>query len=279
MKINGREIADGILAKLKKEVQGLPNGIKLVVVLIGKNPSSLSFIKQKNKAVLSIGANLELITLPQNTSQTFLINKIKQFNNDTKINGIIVQLPLPTQINHAIIAQVIAPSKDIDGFNKNSLFTPPIALAVLKILQNCFINLKKELKNHNQIFINWLSTQKILILGRGDTGGKPISDTFTKMGINFTVAHSKTTNIKELLKSSNIIISCVGKPNIITGDMIGKNAVCIGVGISNLHSRLTGDFEEPSVSKLASFYTPTPGGVGPINVACLMQNLVISAKK
>lgn len=281
MKIDGKQIAEEILNNLKTKIQSSKsaNQPSMAVILNGDNPASLSYIKQKQKACEKIGVNFIFKEFPIAFSQLELVDEIEKFNNDILVNGIIIQRPLPAHIEAAEIDQAVAPDKDIDGLNPHSKFTPPIALAVLKALETCYTVIKKQKSTEieNSRFVNWLSNQKIVLLGRGETGGKPIRNTLTKLKLKFIQTHSKTENLKEILKQADIIISAVGKSGLITGNMIKKGATCIGVGISkDQNSHLIGDFDEDSISQIANFYTPTPGGIGPLNVAFLLDNLVKS---
>lgn len=325
MKIDGKHLANEILENLKLRIRNTQHANTLTVVptmaviLVGDNPASLSYIKQKQKSAEKIGAKVILKEFSQNISQIELINLIKQINSDPNIHGIIIQRPLPPTLCHSglactersecdpesiLINTAVSPSKDIDAFHPESKFLSPVGLAVLYSLYFCHsgqtkrepesINIDSDFHQNDDFFIRntqfvkWLNSQNILLIGRGETGGKPIANTLDKLKIKHTQTHSKTSNTKELLKQADIIISAIGKPNLISGNMIKKEAICIGVGISRSpviaspikdetkqsHFNLTGDFEETSISQVTRFYTPTPGGIGPLTVAFLLDNLI-----
>lgn len=240
MKIDGKAIADKILDDLAREVK--KNGIvpTLAVILVGDNPASMAYIKQKQKAADRIGAKVILSNK---------LSDVKKFSDDPSVHGIIIQRPLPNDK----IPEVIL-TKDVDGFEKKSPFTVPVAMAVETIL--------------NTTGTDW-NNQKIVVIGRGETAGKPIAAYFKQS----TVVHSQTPNPEKILKTADIIISCVGKERVVT--TIKPGAILIGVGIwRDNEGKLRGDYDEEEIKDIASHYTPTPGGVGPVNVACLMQNLI-----
>ncbi len=264
MKIDGKLIAQKILDNLKLQIRENHLSPTLTVIQVGEDPASTSYIKQKEKAALFIGAKIINKNLPENVSPEKIKNLIGELNENPEVQGIIVQLPLPSHLEASSLQTAINPQKDVDGFLPNSPFIPPVAGAVLKVLEE----IKKS---------NW----KFLVIGRGVTAGKPIAETLVKKGYQVEIAHSQTApeQFNKLAKSADIIISCVGKADVIKASDIKPGAIVIGVGLHRSpESKLTGDFNEEEVSKVASFYSPTPGGVGPINVACLMENLVLAAR-
>ena len=311
MRINGRAIASKILKGLKNSISRFSLQPALAIILAGENPASISYIKQKQKAAKFIGAKIILKKLPKETTLKNLNKMIGEFNENPSIHGVIVQLPLPEHLNPCQILSTISSKKDIDGFQPNSAFTPPVAKAVLKVLEE--IQKPKELKHlggdspgsspggsHDSPEVREM---KFLIIGRGITAGKPIVETLNKLGYKISVSHSKTMNLAGLAKKADVIISCVGKAEIVKPEMLRPGALVIGVGIhrepdhlrgenraqlggappaggvDTSKVKLVGDFNEEKISKLASFYTPTPGGIGPLTVACLMENLVKASQK
>ncbi|MBU1326725.1 bifunctional 5,10-methylenetetrahydrofolate dehydrogenase/5,10-methenyltetrahydrofolate cyclohydrolase [Patescibacteria group bacterium] len=300
MKINGKIIADNMLEEFKKAVDRLNNdGVtpKLAVILVGDNPASISYIKQKQKAAERIGAAIAFSRLSPAISQNELQNIINVFNNDSKIHGIIVQRPLPPGVGDCQnVLHSIVPEKDVDGFVPDSPFEVPVASAVLKILQQI---------HKSTTFISWLRSKHIVIIGRGETAGKPIADhlkrffatsiidvaikpngfaTFQKkrrdnQHCTTSEVNSKTKSPGKIIQQGDVVISCVGKSGVVKPDFIKHGAILISVGIWRDESgKLHGDYEEDEIKKIAGFYTPTPGGVGPVNVACLMANLVEAAR-
>lgn len=276
MKIDGKQLADSILSTLREEVTSLTSqGIlpALAVILVGNNSASLSYINQKKKAAESIGALLEFSHLPEDTTPRELAHVIEKFNADPGIYGIIIQRPLPKPSDEfAQVLATVSPEKDVDGFVSGSQFPVPVARAVEHILRFIW---ERDTNAIGKSFIQWLEEKKILVVGRGETAGKPIAEYLHKLSARPRVAHSKTTNARQLLKESDIVIACVGKPNLITSGAIKRGAILISVGIMRDDAgKLRGDYEESDIETVASYYTPTPSGVGPINVACLMENLI-----
>jgi len=263
MKIDGTKIANEILEELRLEVEKLrgkniiPN---LAIILVGKDPASIAYVNQKKIKGEKIGAKISIKHISAHVLQMKLLSTIEQLNNDSNVHGIIVQQPLPSQINLKEITQAIDPQKDVDGFHPQSKFQPPISLAVLAILKS------ESLKNKN-----------IVVIGKGETGGQPIIQTLKKMGVEPTVIDSKTKNPKALTKTADIIISAVGKPNVIRANMVKKGVILISIGLhKGPDGKLHGDYDEEKIKDIASFFTPTPGGVGPVNVAMLLKNLIES---
>jgi methylenetetrahydrofolate dehydrogenase (NADP+)/methenyltetrahydrofolate cyclohydrolase len=253
MRIDGKALADNILTNLTNEVKKLRITPTLAVILVGDDPESLSYIRQKKKATEKIGGRFILEQLSRTTLQKELTARVAMYNCDPSVHGLIVQRPLPD----GLTAEV-DPKKDIDGFGPHSPYEVPIAQAVLSLLKDV------DIKN-----------KKIAIIGRGETAGKPIAAAFAKKQCATSIIHSKTPNPKDIMKSADILISCVGKERVVTTDAVKPGAILISVGLwREADGKLHGDYEEDEVKNIASFYTPTPGGVGPLNIASLMQNLV-----
>ncbi|OGH14089.1 MAG: hypothetical protein A2687_02380 [Candidatus Levybacteria bacterium RIFCSPHIGHO2_01_FULL_38_26] len=279
MKIDGAGIANTILEELKVKVNNLGNKNiipHLAVILVGNEPSSVSYVTQKEIRGESIGVKVSVKNISTNIIQTRLLETIDSLNSDRNVHGIIVQRPLPQSIDPNAISLAINPEKDVDGFHPESKFQPPIALAVLNILEKIY-DFSSNADEHN--FSGWLASKKIAIVGKGETGGKPIADTFGKMDIKPEIVDSKTPNSQNLTTKADIIISAVGKANTIKHDTIKSGAMLISVGLhKGEDGKLHGDYDEEKIKNVASFYTPTPGGVGPVNVAMLLKNLVKAAE-
>jgi len=279
MKIDGKQIAQEILEKLKTQAEKLKKRHiypKLAIILVGDDPSSVSYINQKEIKADSIGIKTIMKHFPSNASTATLLESIEQFNNDKNIHGIIVQQPLPEHIDLEKIINAINPGKDVDGFHKNSHFQMPITMAVLKILEIVYT----QDSSIQSRFPDWLKNKKIVVIGKGETGGKPIFKMFEKMKTSVKLIDSKTENPENMTQKADIIISAVGKPNILKYEMIKRGVVLIGIGISRGESaKFMGDYDQNEVKNIASFYTPTPGGIGPINVAYLLKNLVDAGEK
>lgn len=290
MRIDGKLIADGIYESLREEVSQLTSkGTTpcLTVLLIGDNPASVSYVKQKKKWGEFIGAKIIVENFDTNISEAALFGRIKELNNDDKVHGILVQRPVPSQIDENKLIASVDPNKDIDGFHPESTYVLPLPLAVVKILEevNKMQSEKRKMQNNSNAniilgFKEWMKEQKIVILGKGQTGGGPISAYLIKLGLRVNIVDSKTPNPEIVTKNADIIISAVGKPGIISSKNIKKGVILIGAGIfRGDDGKLHGDYSEADIENTAGFYTPTPGGVGPVNVAMLMDNLVNAARR
>lgn len=274
MKIDGRAIANHILERLHTKVAVLKQkGVTptLAVIQVGDDPASAAYIRQKQKAAEQIGAKIELYQVSRIKHQGELQDIIQKYNNDTSIHGIIVQRPLPEGLR----AGGILLSKDVDGFLPNSPYPVPVAAAVLEVLRVTY-----SLITHHSSLDDVLRRKHIIVIGRGETAGIPIAEAFAKRGITLLVIHSQTPDPDTIIKAADIVITCVGKPNVVRRDNIKQGVLLISVGIwRDAAGKLHGDYEEDEIKDVAFFYTPTPGGVGPVNVACLMENLVGAASK
>ena len=288
MRIDGKALAEAIFSYLTSQVKKLHITPTLVVILVGDNQESLAYIRQKQKATEKIGGRFIFEQLPKTTLPKELAARIAMYNRDSGVHGLIVQRPLPMHFDISI-NESISPKKDIDGFVTNSPFDVPIAMAVFTILKQIFMlssprrrgsALRSEYQNRFPIrsgmtFEEWLQKQKIVIIGRGETAGKPIAEALAKQQCATSIITSQTPNPNTIMKTADIIISCVGKKGIVTRDALKAGVILMSVGLSRGEDgKLHGDYEEDDVKDIASFYTPTPGGVGPLNIASLMQNLV-----
>lgn len=278
MKIDGKAIADKILTSLSYEVQKLGDyGVvpAIGVILVGEDPGSLSYINQKRKAAERIGARLILEQLPGDAPVDRIEAAIARFNSNSAVHGLIIQRPIAHARHDAdAVLTSVLPQKDVDGFIPDSPFQVPVAKAVLTILEHVHADLRNTSLTRDDFF-PWLTTQAIAVMGRGETAGRPIAQMLTKHAQSVSVIHSQTPNPEAILKEAHIIISCVGKKRVITRNSIEPGSILISVGIHrDEDGKLAGDYNEHEIAEVAGFYTPTPGGVGPVNVACLMQNLV-----
>lgn len=282
MKIDGKALAQTILENIKIQVSEMKQiniNPHLVVILIGDDANSLSFIKQKQKAANQIGIKFTLHHLDTHTPMTTVTSLLRKVSNDPLVHAIVIQRPVPKPFDAEELIQLVDPKKDVDGFHPNSPHLAPVVHAIWKILINVYQSQKNELleSDFDLKLISWLSSQKIVILGRGETAGRPIANSFLKNNIQFTHLHSQSANPQQFIDQADIIISCVGKPGLIRPENLKPGVVLISVGMKNVVGKLKGDYIENEVQSIASFYTPTPGGVGPVNVACLMQNVVAAA--
>ncbi len=278
MKFDGVALAQSMYRDQQKRVHNLhEKGITphLAVLLVGDDPGSKVYIGQKKKWGSYIGAEVELLHYPLEITTDELVKTISQLNTNPSIHGIIVQRPLPKHIDKDTLAMATEPMKDIDGFHPNTTFVIPVAAAVVKILE--------EIYNHASYsppsFQAWLQEVPIVTVGKGDTAGKPIIDYLKKIGSNPIVVSSQTNNPSDVIRQGSVVISSVGRKGIINAKNIKSGAVLIGVGITKEREEaIQGDYNEAEIEHIASFYTPTPGGVGPVNVAYLLDNLVTAAE-
>lgn len=279
MKIDGKLIASTIKETLKEQVSSLgkihiiPH---LAVILIGNDSSSVTYVAQKTKAADFIGAKITVIRKSADFDANKLPLIIQKLNNDPQVHGIIIQRPLPFSYDPNKLDNMVIPTKDVDGFHPKTTFAPPVASAVMKILDW----IKNDLNKNNRkkiLLTDWLKIQKILVIGRGETAGKPIANYMKKNTIKIDIAHSQTTNIKKLCLSSDIIITCVGRPHIVRHDMVNKKTILIGVGLHPENDKLQTDYIQDEISEKVAYYTPVPGGIGPVNVSCLFENLLAAS--
>lgn len=268
MIIDGKSIKKEILEELKITVDKLDIKPHFVVIQVGNNEASNVYIKQKINMANHIGYICDHLKLDENITEEELLSKINELNEDNNINGIMVQMPLPNHINTSKIQNAVLPIKDIDGLcdmNAGMLFHGKDSLysctpyGVMELLKR--YNIEIEGKN-------------AVVVGRSNLVGKPMSIMLLNAGATVTVCHSKTKNLSDITKTADILVVTVGKPNLITGNMIKKDAIVIDVGITRLENGLCGDVEFESASKVASYITPVPGGVGPMTVAMLAKNIL-----
>lgn len=267
MIIPGTIIANSIKETVHKKVTSLSGTPHLAVVIVGDDPSSLTYINRKKKMGEEIGVMVSVYHLKPKELENFYTT-VKILNEDEEVDGIIIQRPVPLNIRKEELDILVRPEKDVDGFHPASRFTPPIGQAILTILEWVY-----QQEKDKQLFSDWLNQKKILVIGRGETGGGPIIKTFHKMKIPIQNAHSKTENIKELCLSSDIIISCVGKADIVRHDMVTKKTILLGVGM-HPDQTFVPDYNQEELKGCVAYYTPVPGGVGPVNVSYLLKNVV-----
>ena len=277
MIIDGKKAAAELREELKKKVVELKstyNAIPgLTVILVGEDPPSKIYVKNKEKFAKEVGMNSEVIKYPENVEEKIVLNKIRELNNDKKVSGILVQLPLPKHIDKRKMIETILPGKDVDGFhpmnvgNLSSGYDSSIPCTPL----GCYLLLKKVEKN--------LSGKHAVVIGRSNLNGKPMTQLLLKENCTVTITHSKTKDLKTECSRADIIIAAVGRPKLVKGDWVKKGAIVIDVGINKTDSGLVGDVDFDEVSKVAKAITPVPGGVGPMTIACLLSNTVECFKK
>ncbi len=276
MKIDGRAITSEILLKLSKRVSKLKKkGITptMAIILMGDNQASKIYVRQKGIKAEEIGAKVEVFPTSSQTTNKELAKLVKKLDKNPKIHGVIIQRPAGPDIDANALTELISPIKEVDGFGSHSKYPVPVAEASLLLIKNAF-----EQINTKGSFSKWLKKQKIAVIGKGETAGRPIIDLLIKQGLKPHVIDSKTPDKEKLLKEVDIIITAVGK-TILNSKQIKKGVILIGVGLySDANGKLRGDYDNSDVENIASYYSPTPGGVGPVNVACLLDNLVKAAE-
>lgn len=274
--INGKELSMELKQSMKEEVALLhKQNIKphLSVVLVGNNPASRSYVNGKKRASEEIGMSSEIIELPESISQNELLDVISQLNNDNRVHGILVQLPLPKHIDVQQIIEAINPKKDVDGFH-------PINIGRMMTGQDTFLpctpfGIIQMLHSRNIP----IAGQHAVIIGRSNIVGKPVGQLLLNENATVTYCHSKTKDMKSITKLADILIVAVGRANMIDKDYIKDGAVVIDVGINRLDDgSLTGDVDFDSASEKASYITPVPKGVGPMTITMLLQNTIKAAK-
>lgn len=285
MEILGKKIALVIEKVLKKEIKklGKKRNLKLAVILIGESANQLSFVKIKAKVAKKLGIKFELIHLKKTPSFENFMHIIKEKSQDPKTTGIIIQQPLPAQISTESIYDYIPLKKEIEGHRRKSSFLPPIGLSVLTIFKYIYsktkydADLMMDIQMQKNIFKKILRNKKVVLVGRGITGGHPIGKALTEARINFININSQTPDPQTYYREADIIITAVGQ-KIITPDVLKPGVVLVNVGLRREKKKLKGDYDEKEIKNIASFYTPTPGGIGPIDVAYLFKNLIDAAK-
>jgi len=265
--LDGKSAADKIIENLKKNTLTLSKKPKLAVIMVGDNPASRIYVRNKQKKAEYIGFESLVIPLPNDATEENILEHIYILNEDPDINAILVQLPLPEGINQKRIIEAIEPIKDADGFTSynfgrlalgyNPYVFPCTPKGIIKLLEE--YNIKLE-------------SQTAVVIGRSNIVGKPVSLLLQRKNATVIMANSYTKNLKDLTKQADIIISAVGKPCLINSDFIKKGAIVVDVGINRTESGLVGDVDYNSVKEIASFITPVPGGIGPMTIAMLMEN-------
>lgn len=263
--LDGKALAQKITNEIKKEVSSLEKKPKLAVVLVGNNPASEIYVRNKQKKAIELGFESVVLPLPEDISEENLLEHIYILNEDTSINAILVQLPLPKHLNQKRILEAIEQIKDVDGFTsynfgRLALGYKPYAIpctpkGIIRILDEYELDI--EGKN-------------VIVIGRSNIVGKPISLLLQSRNATVTMAHSKTKNLNDLILASDIVVSAVGIPNLVKN--VKNDAIVIDVGINRTDKGLCGDIDFDKTSKVASYITPVPGGVGPMTIAMLMEN-------
>ena len=275
--IDGKAVSAEVKAAVKKEVETLKeNGteVGLAVVIVGNNPASRVYVNNKKKACEVCSINSYEYALPEETTQEELLDLVEKLNDDTKVDGILVQLPLPRHIDeHAVIA-AISPEKDVDAFHAENVgkimigdysFLPCTPAGVMELIHSTGIS---------------VSGKECVVIGRSNIVGKPMAMLLLHESGTVTICHSKTQNLAEICKRADILVAAVGRADFVTADMVKDGAVVIDVGMNRREDgKLCGDVKYDEVFEKASYITPVPGGVGPMTIAMLMKNTLTAAKR
>ncbi len=278
--IDGKAFAAGVREKVGRQVAALTktHGIKpgLAVVLVGEDPASQVYVRSKGKATVEAGMESFEFSMPDTASHDEVLAKVEELNADPRVNAILVQLPLPDQINEQVIINAIDPDKDVDGFhviNTGRLSTGQDAMVPCTPL-GCQMMLRAELGDQ-------LSGSNAVIVGRSNIVGKPMAQLLLQDNCTVTIAHSRTRDLPDVVRGADIVVAAVGRPEMIRGDWIKPGATVIDVGINRIErdgkKKLVGDVAFDEAVKVAGAITPVPGGVGPMTIACLMVNTLTAA--
>lgn len=268
MILDGKKLREELLANYKNIIEKENLKIKLAIIQVGDNEASNIYIKNKEKYCNMVGIKTDIYKLSSDTKEEELINLIDKLNKIKEVTGIILQSPVPKYIDYDKCSKTILSSKDVDGFTKENIYK--LYMNEDTIMPATVKGIIVLLKKYN---IN-IDGSNVVIIGRGNIVGKPLSLALTNENATVSLLHSHTKDITKYTKEADIIISACGTPNIITSDMIKDNSVVIDVGVNRINGKIVGDVDFESVSKKASFITPNPGGVGPMTIAMIIDNLI-----
>ncbi|WP_181370101.1 bifunctional methylenetetrahydrofolate dehydrogenase/methenyltetrahydrofolate cyclohydrolase FolD [Helicobacter pylori] len=276
--LDGQALADNIEKDLKHKIQIIHTQThkrpKLAVILVGKDPASITYVNMKIKACQRVGMDFDLKTLQENITEAELLSLIKDYNTDQNISGVLVQLPLPRHIDSKMVLEAIDPSKDVDGFHPLNIgklctqkesFLPATPMGVMRLLKHYHIEIKGK---------------DVAIIGASNIIGKPLSMLMLNAGASVSVCHILTKDISFYTQNADIVCVGVGKPDLIKASMLKKGAVVVDIGINHLNDgRIVGDVDFNNVQKVAGFITPVPKGVGPMTIVSLLENTLIAFEK
>ena len=271
--LDGKNLSEKIITELKKKVDEQEKKPGLAVLIIGKNPTSLIYVNKKEDACKAMGVYSEKHMLPEDVNEEEVIKLIKKLNYDKKIHGILIQLPLPDHLNENRILNELSPLKDVDGLNPLNLgkllksedsFIPCTPKGIMRLLKEYNINLKGK---------------NVVIINHSNIVGKPLSLMMLNKNATVTVCHIDTKDLMMHTKNADILITAAGVPGLIKTNMLKERVIVIDAGIYKRGNKIMGDVDFENVSKIASYITPVPGGVGPMTVAMLMENTLLAMKK
>ena len=274
--LDGKKIAKEYRQRLQEQVESLKErGFtpKLSVILVGNDGASQSYVKSKKKAAEKIGMISEIVHLDESTSEEDVLKELDRLNNDDSVSGILVQVPLPEQVSEQKVLESINPDKDVDGFHPSNIgklyideqtFVPCTPLGIMEILKHADINLEGK---------------HAVVIGRSHIVGQPVSKLLLQKNATVTILHSRSKDMSKHLKDADVIVSAVGKPGLVTKDVVKEGAVIIDVGNTpDENGKLKGDVEYEEVKEIAGAITPVPGGVGPLTITMVLNNTLIAEK-
>lgn len=270
-KLISQKVKDELKVKVEKFASEFGRKITLAVILVGDNPASQVYVKNKIKATEYVGMKSLSYYLPENATEEQVSETVLSLAADKGVDGILVQLPLPKHLDENKILNLIPPEKDVDGFLAENVGNLTLGLpttvactpfGVIKMLEYEKIE---------------LSGKNAVVIGRSNIVGKPMAMLLLKENCTVTICHSKTTNLKEICRTADVLVAAIGRPKFVTADMVKQGAVVIDVGINRTDGGLVGDVDFDSVKEVASFITPVPGGVGPMTIAMLLENTYLCA--
>ncbi len=278
IELKAKPIVESLKPKLKAQCEAMSVSPVMKVVLVGENPASRVYVGHKQKLCEEIGASCYVESLPADISEEEFLKVVEQINNDEKVNGLIIQLPLPSQLSHLNIPELVKPEKDIDGFhplNTKEIFSNTVTE---KTLLPCTPKGILKVLDHYKIDVEG---KNVVVIGRSLIVGKPISLLLSNRNATVTICHSRTKDLESFTKKADIIVVAIGKPEFITADHLSENQVIIDVGIhKKTDGKLCGDVDyQLALTKNPKAITPVPGGIGPLTVLSLIENLILTTKR
>lgn len=268
MILDGKKLRDELLVQYKEKIKEEKLNITLAIILVGNNEASKLYIKNKEKYCTEVGIKVDKYLLDEDTSEEVLINLIKDLNEYEKVTGIILQSPVPDGIDFDKCSGMILPSKDVDGFTKDNVYN--LYLNKKSILPCTVKGIIKLLEYYN-IEING---KNVAIIGRGNIVGKPLAMALENRNATVSLLHSKTKDLKMFTKDADIVVVACGIPKLLKKEMIKEGSVVIDVGISRVDGKIVGDIDFDNIKDIALFVTPNPGGIGPMTIAMIIDNLI-----
>jgi methylenetetrahydrofolate dehydrogenase (NADP+)/methenyltetrahydrofolate cyclohydrolase len=268
MILDGKKTSEMIIKRIGEEVSKINDTVTLALIMVGNNPASQVYVRNKAKACRDVGINVVDYYLPDNVTQKEVLRIVKECNADDQVHAILVQLPIPKHLDQNLIVNSIDPNKDVDGLtitnqgkllNQLEAIIPATPKGVMTLLQKYFVE---------------ISGKNVVVIGRSNLVGKPLALLLLQKNATVTICHSRTQNLKEITRRADILVAAVGIANFVTGDMVKKDAIVIDVGINRIEGKIVGDVLYSEVKDLASLITPVPKGVGPMTIASLLENIL-----